>query len=421
MGVYHMSFELFDSDNHYYEPEDCLTRFGDDMVRQYVRWSSDGRHKDLIIGNRKTNDSRNAHSVMNPTFNKVAKPGAFHETLKAFETGSTSEAFADFNSSAASGELEEISPYYRNRDERLKAMDEQRVEKAVLFPTLGLTIEGFMSDEPLMMYKVVHAFNLWLDEDWGINRDGRIYSIPVVPMRTVEGAVAEVEWALARGAKAVSIQPGPAYGRSPADTYFDPMWARINEAGIPVTYHAAGGPTLYDDAFRLLWGKESNDLDYLSTFALSLAGFEQPMLDTARALILGNIFGRFPNLRVASIEMGSTWLSYFLHSLDHAGPLLTRNVQAFGEVLRDRPSDVFKEKFWVSPFPEEDVLGAISILGVDHVLMGSDWPHPEGTHTPLEYAECLQGLDDDSIRKVMRENAFAFFDGTHDRGQLISS
>jgi predicted TIM-barrel fold metal-dependent hydrolase len=204
----------------------------------------------------------------------------------------------------------------------------------------------------------------------------------------------------------ITIQPGPAWGRSPADTYFDAFWARVDESGVLVTYHAAGGPTSYDDAFKAQWAKESSDLGYLDTFRRSWMGFDAPIMDTAKALILGNLFGRFPNIRVASIEMGGSWVPYLLHALDHAGPLLTRNVHAFNTVLTDRPSDVFKERFWVSPFPEEDVVGLIGVLGADHVIMGSDWPHPEGTETPADYADCLAGVEPDSVRKVMRENTF---------------
>jgi len=150
---------------------------------------------------------------------------------------------------------------------------------------------------------------------------------------------------------------------------------------------------------------QTNDPVYLETFRRVHNSFERPMMDTAEALILGNLFGRFPNVRAASIEMGSTWVPYLLHAIDHSGPLLTRRVEAFGSVLKDRPSEVFKERFWVSPFPEEDVVGLVDLLGADHVLMGSDWPHPEGTTTPAAYAECLQGLDDGRIRRVMRDNA----------------
>jgi len=303
------------------------------------------------------------------------------------------------------GELEAPSPAYRDRDERLAQMDEQGVEKVLLFPTLGLTVEGYMGEDPELLYKVMGSFNRWLDDDWGINRDGRIYAPPVISLRTVEGAVAELEWALGRDARVITIQPGPAWGRSPADTYFDPFWSRVNESGVLVAYHAAGGPTSYDETFKTQWGQESSDLGYFSTFRRSWMGLDRPIMDTARALILGNLFGRFPNIRMASIEMGGTWVPYLLHALDHAGPLLTRNVEAFGTVLADRPSDVFKDKFWVSPFPEEDVVGLVGVLGAERVLMGSDWPHPEGTVTPRDYTDCLATLDDASVRRIMRDNA----------------
>ena len=394
-----MDYLIFDSDNHYYEPDDCFTRHGDEVVKRYVTWVAEGRKRHLLFGNTRTNDFKNPNSVMNPTFSRVARPGAFHDALIAIEKGSEL-SFTEFY-----GELEPLRPVYRDRDERLMAMDEQGVERIVLFPTLGLTVEGYMANEPELMYRVMHAFNLWLDDDWGLNRDGRIFAPPVIPMLTVEGAAAELDWALSRGARIITIQPGPAYGRSPADTYFDPFWGRVNESGVLVAYHAAGGPTSYDSVFQQQWGKEPSDRMYLDTFRRNLHPFERPIMDTAQALILGNLFGRFPEIRVASIEMGGTWVQYLLHGLDHSGPLLTRHVQAFGTVLHDRPSDVFRERFWVSPFPEEDVVGLAQLIGSDHVLMGSDWPHPEGTPTPADYASCLDGLESAGIRRIMRDNA----------------
>jgi predicted TIM-barrel fold metal-dependent hydrolase len=394
-----MDYLIFDADNHYYEPDDCFTRHGDEVVKRYVTWVAEGRKRHLLFGNTRTNDFKNPNSVMNPTFSRVARPGAFHDALTSIEKGT------ELSFTGLYGELEPLRSVYRDRDERLMAMDEQGVERIMLFPTLGLTVEGYMGNEPDLMYRVMHAFNLWLDDDWGLNRDGRIFAPPVVPMLTVDGAVAELDWALSRRARVITIQPGPAYGRSPADTYFDPFWARVNESGVLIAYHAAGGPTSYDSVFQQQWGKEPSDRMYLDTFRRNLHPFERPIMDTAQALILGNLFGRFPEIRVASIEMGGTWVQYLLHGLDHSGPLLTRHVQAFGTVLDDRPSDVFRERFWVSPFPEEDVVGLAHLIGSDHVLMGSDWPHPEGTPTPAAYASCLDGLESAGIRRIMRDNA----------------
>jgi hypothetical protein len=37
--------------------------------------------------------------------------------------------------------------------------------------------------------------------------------------------------------------------------------------------------------------------------------------------------------------------------------------------------------------------------------MGSDWPHAEGVGAPADFLDCLDGLTDDEIRKITRENA----------------
>jgi predicted TIM-barrel fold metal-dependent hydrolase len=128
------------------------------------------------------------------------------------------------------------------------------------------------------------------------------------------------------------------------------------------------------------------------------------IMDTMLALILHNLFGRFPNIRVAAIELGSSWVPYLLHRLDHAGGLVNRTITAFGGTLKDKPSAIFRQHVWVAPFPEEDVAGLAELIGVDHVLMGSDWPHAEGMQQPRDYQRCLEGFDAASVRKIMHDN-----------------
>ena len=76
-----MDYQLIDADNHYYETEDCFTRHGDDEVKRFVRWVSEGKRRHLMFG-----DVRQT-MVPNPTFNPITKPGAFHERLKELAEG----------------------------------------------------------------------------------------------------------------------------------------------------------------------------------------------------------------------------------------------------------------------------------------------------------------------------------------------
>jgi len=281
------------------------------------------------------------------------------------------------------------------------------VEKCFLFPTLGDCVEGLFHGNPAMAYKAFHAFNLWLEEDWGYHYKDRLYAPPYIPVLDPELATKELEVVLEKGARIVSLRPGPAAGRSPADPVWDPFWRLLTEAGAVAAYHAFGGPTLYADAFNTMWGRQPvSDPRYQATLSAALIS-DRGILDTVIALVLGNLFGRFPNVRVASIEMGCNWVPYALHVLDHAGGLIDRRVEAFGTKVEDRPSDILREKVYVSPFPEEDVIGLTELIGVGRVLFGSDWPHPEGNIQPIDYASCINKLDPADVKRIMRDNALS--------------
>jgi predicted TIM-barrel fold metal-dependent hydrolase len=393
-----LGYGLIDSDNHYYEAEDAFTRHGDESVKRYVRWIQEGKKRRLVFG------ESIADTPPNPTFNPIAKPGAFHQRLKDLEEGKGREDNWEFARSQY-GQLEPLPDAYRDRDVRIDVMDEQGVEQCFLFPTLGDCVEGIMMEDPVMGHKAFHAFNLWQEDDWGYGYRNRLWSPAYIPMLDPELAADELVFVVNRGAMVVSVRPGPAAGRSPADPVFDRFWSIANEAKTLVAYHAFGGHTVYHDAFDLLYGRVPySDKQYYFTLQAALAG-DRGIMETTMALVLGNLFGRFPDVRIASVEMGCAWVPYVLHALDHAGGILDRFVQAYGEKVDDRPSDIFRAHVYVSPFPEEDVVGLTELIGVDRVLFGSDWPHPEGNITPLDYAECIQKLDSADVKKIMRDNA----------------
>lgn len=391
-----MDFKIFDADQHYYEAEDCLTRFASARMKteKFVRWvtEADGKRKRLLLGNQLVN------VIGNPTFNPVALPGILHETLKKMEIG-------DARGAGSYLQVEPIRAEYRDRDVRLKIMAEQGVDQTLLFPTLAVTLEGYFNSDIDMLYDCIHAFNRWLEADWGFSYRNRIFAAGYISMMEVDRAIAELEWLIKSGARLVTIRPGPAYGRSPADPYFDRFWARAEEAGVLVTYHAFDGPSQETEPFRRNWRAPPHAVraeDRLLEH--TIAGHDKFAFDTLAALILHNLFGRFPKLKVATIEMGCGWVGYLLNRLDHAGGIANRKISAFGGTLADRPSEIFKRHVWVAPFPEEDVVGLVRLIGAGHVLMGSDWPHAESVPQPKDYAKCLAGLSTGEQQDIMGRN-----------------
>ncbi len=384
---------FFDADNHYYETRDCFTRHMAPGFRdRAIRVEADDRGRDRIfVGDRPFT------FLANYDFDRAFRPGALREMLRMKRVDDGTNAIA-----------EEVRPEYRERGARLALMDEQGLESCWIFPTLAVCVEHFMKDDPEQLYANLGSFNRWLDEEWGFGVDGRIYGVPLLSLCDLDRAVSELDRVLARGARIVSLRPGPAFGRSPADPYFDPFWARVEEAGCPVAFHI--GESGYNELFSGHYGEEENPSSHLqSAFQWTCCYGDRPIMDTLAALIFGNLFGRFPGLKVVSVENGSLFVSYLMRVMDKMGGM-GRNGPWPGGRIREKPSEIFKRHVFVSPYHEEDIGALVEEVGATQVLFGSDFPHPEGLAEPRQFLEELNSLDPDDVRRVMGDNARGLVD-----------
>ena len=134
-----------------------------------------------------------------------------------------------------------------------------------------------------------------------------------------------------------------------------------------------------------------------------LAFTERPVMDTLVSLIADNLFGRFPKLRILSVEYGASWVAPMLTKLEKLSRLHSKDMWRFGAPPLS-PRETFRQNVWVAPFYEDDVVGLVETIGASQVLNGSDYPHPEGLADPLEFVEGLEGLSDGQVRQVMRDN-----------------
>jgi predicted TIM-barrel fold metal-dependent hydrolase len=387
-------FGIFDADNHYYEPRDAFSRHLDPrFADRAVRVVTDAAGKDTILV------AGAKHHFTPPTFELVPPPGHLKEMMSAQGEG-TAASF-----------LKPMRPEYQQRAARLAAMDEQGVESVLLFPTLGVTVEHALRGDPEATLAALGAFNRWLEEDWGFGADGRIFGVPLLSLVDVPLAVAELERLLARGARMVHLLAGPVLapgaetGRSPGDPGFDPVWARLAEARVPVAFHAAESG--YNELLSTKWGHRARPRSHhQSAWQNAFCFIEAPIAHTLGALIFDNLFGRFPALRVATIECGSGWVAHLLPRLDKAQKSCTSHSPWIGGRLRDRASEVFRAHVRVNPFPEEDHAELLRWLAPEHLLFGSDWPHPEGIPEPRAYPDYLPaGTKPAAIRRMMRDNA----------------
>jgi hypothetical protein len=73
-------------------------------------------------------------------------------------------------------------------------------------------------------------------------------------------------------------------------------------------------------------------------------------------------------------------------------------------IFEEDPVEVFKRCVYVHPFHEDDPRGLADLIGVDNVIFGSDYPHPEGLADPISFVDELGEFDDEDTAKIMGGN-----------------
>ena len=385
-----LDYRIYDADNHYYEPDDCFTRHIEAKYRERTVWIDRSREGS---GRMYVGDER-CHFFSVGAADSIGPPGVMKDFLRGTTDEGGSPSLSPIDGLAV--------PEFVDRNARLAKMDEQNVEACLILPTAGVGVEPQLREQPDLLYPSLRAFNRWLEEDWGYGGDGRIYGAPLNSLLDRGQAIAELERVLDLGARFLVVTAGPVNGRSPGDPHFDPFWARCQESGINVVYHI--GRTPFSEMYNTPWGLRPHPPSHrhsLMEYALSFT--ERPIADTVTALIADNLFGRFPELKILSVEYGSWWVAPLLRKLDHIARLHSKDMWRFGAPPFP-PSETFRQNVWVTPFFEDDIPGLVEQIGADHVLNGSDYPHPEGLLWPAEFAGELAGLPEVAVRKIMRDN-----------------
>lgn len=377
----------FDADNHYYEALDAFTRHLDPKLGpRVIQWAEiDGRKYHVIGG-------RVCRAVTNPTFDPVAKPGVLADYFR----GNPNAA----NPLERLRDHEPIRAEYRDPQARLRQLDDHGLSAAWLFPTLGMVYEDPLKHDPEAVTVLFTAFNRWLAEDWGFATGGRLFSAPYLTLADVDWACRELEWALDQGARLVVMRPaapvtalGP---RSPASSDFDPFWARVQEAGVTVVVHAGDSGYTSHGYARDGFAADFSGIPQ----PIRMLQLERPIEDFLSSLVCENLFHRFPGLRVASVENGSKYLRGLFDKLR----VTARKMQGW---FPEDPVETFRRHIWINPFWEDDAKEVVELMGPDRVIFGSDWPHIEALPEPLDYLTELAPFDEDTKRRIMRDNTLS--------------
>jgi predicted TIM-barrel fold metal-dependent hydrolase len=385
MPTRELPFPLFDADNHLYETQDALTRYlpkAYESAIQYVQVK--GRTKIAIRG-------QISDYIPNPTFEVVARPGAWEEYYRdGNPEGKTLRE--------VTGKPMKAIPAFREPGPRLELMNDLGIERTLMFPTLASLIEERMRDDPELIHVVVHGLNQWLHETWSFDYQNRIFTTPVISLPIVDKAIEELDWCLERGARVILVRPAPVPGyggsRSFAMPEFDPFWKRVEQAGVLVAMHSSdSGYARYSAD----WEGSRLEMRPFQADTFRMVAEWRPVTDAIASWVCHGALYRFPELKIAVIENGSAWL---VPLLDQLATVYKKQPQGF-------PSDPVEEirgRINISPFWEEDMADLAGVIGVERVLFGSDYPHPEGLADPVSYVDALAKMTQEDQAKIMGGN-----------------
>jgi predicted TIM-barrel fold metal-dependent hydrolase len=401
-----LSYPVFDADNHMYETTDAFTKY---LPAEY-----DGLVKYVEVNGRTKIALRNVVSeyIPNPTFNKVGPPGAQelefrikNPSSKHVPVGGAMGGFGRERTAEVAAKIPKYivsPPAFFNPEERLQLMDEQKVDRAMMWPTLASLLEERLADDPKASAVVIHALNEWMLEHWTFNFENRIFPTPVINLSIVDEAIRELAYVVENGARAVLIRPAtvPDWGnrrRSFALPEYDPFWAKVQEAGILVGMHSS------DDGYTRFTNEWDGIVGEMKPFVKStkfaeLARSEYRSIRDAVYSIIGHgLATRFPDIRFMPVENGSQFLPTAIKQFKK---LYDRDPSGWDE----DPLVALKRSIIVHPFFEEDVVGVVDLIGPDNVVFGSDYPHPEGLADPTSFIEEIAELPEVDKAKIMGGN-----------------
>ncbi len=249
-------------------------------------------------------------------------------------------------------------------------LDEMGIDYAIAYPTLGLIFPGDPAED--VRRACCRALNTYHAELFS-SYSSRMTPVAVIPLTTPEEGIEELEYAVnVLGLKAIMtpslirrpiaeaarISPKASQYATRIDTLafesdydYDPFWAKCRELKVAVTVHSGGSG----------WGTRNSVNNYMynhiGNFAAAGEGF-------SRALIMGGVTRRFPDLKFAFLEGGVGWASALYSGLighwEKRNPKALQaynpaalNYQQLAELFADYGQDITTQKVTIDDFTQD--------------------------------------------------------------------
>jgi len=298
--------------------------------------------------------------------------------------------------------FDEIRPGCYDPVERLKDMDVDGVWGQLCFPNYsrfaGHRFFLDVEDHELGL-ACLRTYNDYLLDEWCATDPARLCGAVILPLSDVELAIAELERVLAKGAKAIAFSENPTVLGLPSvhTDHWDPLWAVVNEAEVPVCMHIGSSSRLV-----------TTSDDAPPTVLVSLNGLNSMMAGVD--WMMSGILERFPKINVILSEGGAGWIPYIVERADKAFHDKRLKPHAgIGQTSRGGvipPSELFREHMYVCLVDEHFALRSLGEIPVGNLLWEGDYPHGDGLwpHNRGYLEKALAEVPDEDATMIAETN-----------------
>jgi predicted TIM-barrel fold metal-dependent hydrolase len=394
---------LIDADGHVLEPADLWERYLESRYRdraiRIIRGADDYEILEVAGTRSKLTNAFRLHTFggmedLKAKGASIAEENARRRPTMMAREGEATPTFHTFD--LTPDDTYESGNAFGGRDatERLTLLDREGLDKAILYPTLGLLWECETPDAELAA-AYCRAYNRWIAE-FCADSDGRLVPIAHISFADPDAAAKELHRAAGEGCKGAFAAPFTITRKPHGHQDHDPIFSAAQDLGLPLGLH----PMLEQPASSV--HQRFDGLEWADWYFDLFAGGGVPQ--AFATLFQYGVFDRFPDLKVVLLEASAGWIGGWLDRADaiYEGTALGATVQ-----LAEKPSYYFRRQCYVSADPHETTIAAqTKLLGDDKFFWASDYPHMDH---PADYLDALPrltaGMSGDARRGILGETA----------------
>jgi len=379
-----MTIKFFDCDRHVAEPMAMWSDYLDPKYNDYLPYLVEDTLEDCAGRTIKYGADKNfllfpeVHVKGMPLYNNWSEPARIDVYLHS---------------------QKHKSPFKATTGEKqIESMDAGNAEIAYIFPSAALCLVNSEQLPADVKSAYANAYNRWL-LDYCKYDVARLRAIGVVNRYSPDAMLSELDIIINNGWTSVTLRPEVLGGRDLGHADYEEFWKRCESNNIAVAFHGS----------THLYGNTAGTERYNTRFALHACSHPMEAQMAFLSLLESGVLDRYPSLKFAFFEAGASWLPAWLWRLDEL--CYDTMPTELSHHIKMKPSDYFKRQCWIGfEFGEPCLREVANCVGIEKMLFGSDFPHPDHSQFDIEALQEESDFSIEELELILQNNPGAFFE-----------